>query len=561
MNITPYKNDNERAVPLNEAFIGNADFYPTVKALGHKMLDKVDFKRPIYTILEPSAGKGDLIEIMQEYGSTKHRYSGHTFNRAEILAIEKDPDLMSTLLGKGHKVIDTDFLSYFGGEQFDLIVMNPPFSEGAKHLIKAIDILYSGQIVCLLNAETLKNPYSNERKELLLRLDKLNADIEYMNGQFNGMDSQRRTDVEIAIVYISVVREAEFDLFEGMAEECENDPEFKRFEEKEMQTLDDVHNLVARFNRERSLVTESVLKFYENHRLISPYLSLLVTGEKQDQYSSEKETLTMVMKKKMNYLNKVIKKRFWYQAFDLREIASRMTSKNNNQVGLLMERFSLMEFNESNIHQLIINVINQHPQLIEESVHWMFEELCRYALKERRVWGYEECERNVHYFNAWKSNSGYMINPKIILPNHGYNRYGSKCSLARNTEQFINDLSKVLSYFDGHIDDYRPGKVVEEAFGEGVTRDIHTRYFKVSIYKKGTLHIHFSDLNLLRKFNIEACRERGWLPSDYGFKPWKDMNDEEQEVAHSFEAKYEPIRGGLLQISSPFPKLFLPASA
>ena len=40
--------------------------------------------------------------------------------------------------------------------------MNPPFSEGDKHLLKAINIMKNGgQIVCILNAETIKNPYSN----------------------------------------------------------------------------------------------------------------------------------------------------------------------------------------------------------------------------------------------------------------------------------------------------------------------------------------------------------------------------------------------------------------
>jgi len=42
-------------------FNENKDFYPTPNKLIRKMLSYIDFKR-IRTVLEPSAGKGDLVE-------------------------------------------------------------------------------------------------------------------------------------------------------------------------------------------------------------------------------------------------------------------------------------------------------------------------------------------------------------------------------------------------------------------------------------------------------------------------------------------------------------------
>ena len=57
--------------------------------------------------------------------------------------------------------------------------MNPPFSNGDKHLLKALQMQEKGgNIVCLLNAETLRNPYTESRKELIRQLDKYDADIE-----------------------------------------------------------------------------------------------------------------------------------------------------------------------------------------------------------------------------------------------------------------------------------------------------------------------------------------------------------------------------------------------
>ena len=90
-----------------------------------------------------------------------------SYRNANISAIEINKDLFAALRGKNIKVIDYDFLLFSGPDKFDLIIANPPFNEGDKHLLKAIDIMYRGEIVFLLNAETLKNPYSNSRKSLV----------------------------------------------------------------------------------------------------------------------------------------------------------------------------------------------------------------------------------------------------------------------------------------------------------------------------------------------------------------------------------------------------------
>lgn len=68
--------------------------------------------------------------------------------------------------GKGYRVIHDDFLTLHTYKHYDLIITNPPFSVGAHHLLKAIEVQETsdGAIICLLNAEMLRNPYRNERK-------------------------------------------------------------------------------------------------------------------------------------------------------------------------------------------------------------------------------------------------------------------------------------------------------------------------------------------------------------------------------------------------------------
>ena len=59
-----------------------------------------------------------------------------------------------------------------------------------------------GTIVSLLNAETIKNPYSNERKQLTNLLDKYNAEIEYIENAFSSADNT--TNVEIALIKVYI---------------------------------------------------------------------------------------------------------------------------------------------------------------------------------------------------------------------------------------------------------------------------------------------------------------------------------------------------------------------
>jgi len=60
--------------------------------------------------------------------------------------------------GRQVAVVGHDFLEFKMGAIYSHIIMNPPFSQGAAHVLHAWHILYDGEIVALLNAETVRNP-------------------------------------------------------------------------------------------------------------------------------------------------------------------------------------------------------------------------------------------------------------------------------------------------------------------------------------------------------------------------------------------------------------------
>jgi len=93
-------------------YTDNKDFYPTPKALFERLLNGKRFLDG--RILEPSAGKGDMIRYIKERMGRRERYP--------IDAIENDPRLVNALMGEGYNVVWDDFLTYETYKEYDFIV-------------------------------------------------------------------------------------------------------------------------------------------------------------------------------------------------------------------------------------------------------------------------------------------------------------------------------------------------------------------------------------------------------------------------------------------------------
>ena len=134
----------------------NNTFYPTPETIANKMLEGIDFTF-IQTVLEPSAGKGDLIAAVQKANDrAKHSYN---YSSIDIDAVEIDPNLRALLKGNEIRVVHDNFLTMHTSKHYDLIVMNPPFNEGDKHLLKALEMQQNGGQGCL-PAQCRDNPKS-----------------------------------------------------------------------------------------------------------------------------------------------------------------------------------------------------------------------------------------------------------------------------------------------------------------------------------------------------------------------------------------------------------------
>lgn len=507
--------------------LNNKNFYPTPQNLIIRMLAKVKNKHPHY-ILEPSAGKGDIIKAIEE---------GYQlgYGRRSIKAIELDNDLYATLRGKNIDVIERDFLSYNGGDIFDLIVMNPPFEQGEKHLLKAIDILYSGEIVCLLNAETIKNPYCASRKELIKKLDELEAEIEYIPDAF--LDAERETSVEVALIYIHIVRDIETDLLAN-AEDTTTD-EAVNFQDKAEANIalnDVIGALETHYKATKEKAKKAILDFYSKncHRSV-----VLKVGSHS---SDESRPKIEIIQDQINTFNEDLRDTYWQKALDLPSVRRKMTAANRERFWAELKSRANLEFTANNVRDFIISLIGSYEQTLIDACVELFDDFTQ----KYSYWS--ECDKNKLHFSTWKTNEAFKVNKKVIKPM--YSNYGGYAEaflsygtwkLGWGIEEILHDIDKVLNYIAGTVN-YRSTaeaikrqmQLLNSGHSNSTTTD-STFFSKISFYKKGTLHLTFRDESLLRRFNIIACKGKGWLPDDYGTKEYRQYSQQDKDIVDSFE--------------------------
>ena len=167
-------------------FTDNPDFYPTPNAVIEQMMMGEDFVGK--TILEPSAGKGNIVDWLKTNGAR------------EVIACENDPYNLKLLRGKC-QIIANDFLTVTSDmvSHIDMIVMNPPFSRGAEHILHAFEIAPPGcTVIALCNDSNLEKSSWNKTNAKLLETVNLYGRSEFLGDVFK--TAERRTNVHVSLV-------------------------------------------------------------------------------------------------------------------------------------------------------------------------------------------------------------------------------------------------------------------------------------------------------------------------------------------------------------------------
>ena len=506
---------------------GNATLYPTPNNLIDKMLSKVQLEQHRH-ILEPSAGKANIVDVIRK------RTNHSRYGKPVIDVIEYDPLLQSILKDRGDcNLIHDDFLSFSTQKRYSLILMNPPFNqdEGCKHLLKAIDLQKrGGEIVCILNAETVKNPYSNNRIKLAKLLDKYDTDIEFIENAFS--DSERSTDVEIALIYVNIPKNYKNNL---ILDNLKNEIRTRQIESsQEIVSNDPMEQAIQRFNFEMEAGLNLIYNYYslvpvmqnklKEDSYSNPILEMNIRGSQRGSTSQDI----------INQYVEEVRYKFWSGLIDMGTFRQLLTTNLIEQFNDKLEELRQYDFTEFNIKQVMADLEIQLQVSVEDTIYGLFQDFtCKY--------NYDEYSSNVHLFDGWKTNKSWKINDKkIVYPRlNGFDSYDGSFQPFYGVEGIIRDIEKSLNYLDGgrteSTDDIRD--ILKEAKDNQQSKKVEFKYFYIDFYKKGTGHIIWKDKELIKKLNIFGSKREGALPPGYGNKDYQTMTQAEKNVVDSFEGE------------------------
>ena len=521
----------------------NRDFYPTPSDLAGRMIAKVNWKH-VKFILEPSAGKGDLVKAVEAFGEQKryHERSNYetTFEiknrpRECFDVIEKDENLMLMLRGAGLRLVAEDFLTFETEKRYDLILMNPPLSCGVKHLLHAIKLQeHGGQIVCLLNAETLRNPCTRERQELLEVLKQKGASIEFVKNAFK--KAERKSDVEVAIVYLAIpeVRGTSY-FFENAQKAVEFRKENSAGDGPSYLVVsDEVEALISHYRAE----CKAGVDFLMAYDALSPLIMDGTNSYAQPliKISVDNRDYNGVGNELVNQYLEGVRLKYWQIFLHRPELQKLMTNDMANDYDRRVRDMAKYEFNRFNVAQILYDIQSQLVSGIEKAILDLFETFTKYSMDIKD-------EKTIYLFNGWKTNKCWKIGDRAIIPGYGlFNSYSwipGKLD-DRGVYCLFNDIERSLHFLEKGeaITHWDLMGEIQAANRRGETK-LDLTYFTARLYKKGTAHIRFKEdaMPLIERLNIFAAQKRGWLPPSYGKKQYRDMDDEEKAVIDSFQGE------------------------
>jgi len=458
--------------------------------------------------LEPSAGKGDIIAYIKD----TTRYGGR--GGLQVDAIENDPRLVEILQGKGETVVWDDFLTYSTYKEYDYIVMNPPFSAGVDHVLKALELaekqLTRCEVFAIINKETLNNAYSMKRQELLRKLDAHGAEIRYVPSAFE--QAERRTSVEVALIHVkvdkagagkSIYDRIPFHAMRESVEEAVGSALSTYVKPADLaEKLNDIERLVLEYESACRLAKDT----YEAVRAKQSFFAYISSVNKRGNHTPlnnltphNKEFSAGDLREEIDRL----RRGYWELILGTDEVREMLTNEAREKLNRQIEAAGNIEINLVNIRTLLMALRANQREILIDSLVSIFMKLT-----DRHMASYSS---NVHYYNGWKTNSSYKLNPKVII-RVKYSDFDSwdirdnYTSINWDTRQWVDDIVKALHLIDP--------RVTNEFTATNVPGEFENEWLRFKMFRKGTIHVWFKDSMILAQLNYICGNHFKWLPSD-----------------------------------------------
>lgn len=520
--------------------------YPTPPEVTDKMLEpyfrewRGENHLQDITIIDPSAGKGDILDRCAHYRTSKrHKWAEPTINTSKLFAIEIDMNLQKILRGKGYQLIGSDFMEYSDPYRFDLWLMNPPFRHGVDHLLHAWELAKSGDIACLLNASRI-NPDGTEKQKRLYNLIELFGEWENIGQVF--ADAERQTDVETALVRLHKPKSSDKIFVAGLTHDDVTVEAM--YNPSALASRDPYQNIVAQYIGARTALEDKHLALAKinyftdalgtaNHkREMEEIGTLLASGKTSNEAAKiladkrEAERISRELTQEAHAVKSLaeeiteLKTRFWDYVFAKTNILQLASSKTAEKFRDMKDDYVTLAFTHHNLMMLVNWLKDNEQTMRDEFIESAFDKAIGYH-KKNKIW-----------HEGWATNSAHKLNKKTIIPD-GCGLGDRYWSSAYRHADFYEDMDKALCSLSGiplteihrtytAISNREQGHDGEkEANGQRIhvayDEPLESTFFKIRLHKKGTVHLTFKDLDLLDKFNYEAARVKKWLPGGEGY--------------------------------------------
>ncbi len=452
------------------------DFYPTPPDVAATMLDPLDLRGR--TVLEPSAGKGDLVRECLARGAEEVDWCEREESLRQILAgITGATPLHGC---QDFLLITADQVSHI-----DLIAMNPPFSADERHILHAWEIAPPGcEIVALCNWNTCEGTYRRLQLQLSNLVDAYGSK-ECLGECF--ANAERPTKVVVGMVRLTKPgAKPSGDEFDGF---------FLGPDEIEAQG----QGLIP-YRRSRDIVNRYVeaCRIYDEQVEAGVRLRTVLDGffgqELGLQVTVEGAPVTR------NRFRKGLQKAAWKHVFAEFLPAQMATSQLAKDINAFVEQQSRIPFTERNIYRMLQIVAGTQDQRVDRAVEEAIDNLTRHT-KENR-YGLE----------GWVTNSGYMINRRFIrayMAERTWNNRGVNIKTYGTQSDEIRDLIKALCFITGrkHDEVDQPKKPADGIFWPGEWYE--WGFFRFKAHLKGTVHFEFLDEEVWAAVNARYARIKG----------------------------------------------------
>lgn len=463
----------------------NPDFYPTPPEVAAEMLDPLDLRGK--TVLEPSAGKGDLARECIARGAH------------EVLWCETETELRRIIHGgKRLYQLCADFMQVQAENvsHIDLIVMNPPFSADERHILHAWEIAPPGcEIVALCNWNTVEGHYRGLQLQLA-KLVEAYGSKECLGECF--ADAERPTRVSVGLVRLTKPgqRVSGADEFDGF---------FLGPDELEAQG----QGLIP-YRRSRDIVNRYVeaCRIYDEQVAAGVRLQGVLDG-----FFGKELGLQVTMEGApvaRNRFRKELQKAAWKHVFAEFLPAQMATSQLAKNINAFVEKQSRIPFTERNIYRMLQIVAGTQEQRVDRAVEEAIDSLTKHTAENR--YGVE----------GWVTNSGYMLNRRFIRAYMAEPSFSDPSMVRVKTygsqSDEIRDLIKAICFLTGRpFEEVAQPERGDNLYTPGLWYD--WGFFRFRPYKKGTVHFEFKDEDVWAAVNARYARIKGQVLPEQHRRP------------------------------------------